>query len=838
MFDKDRDAIAIRKFASWMWWRFSGRRVLHNPLRVLVILVSVGLATTLWGAVTRVSAASVRSFEQSLGLDSKNFQVFLSPVGGRLSLAHVSPCLKAVAHSVDILGIRRESGVLNIGDLAHSVSVIGLSAFTHNPADAALRTDVEVAPTLARELGIRPGARIELSVANRTLVQNFVRRAEEPLYQARADVVVSLESLGQPAFVDVVAFRRNSATPEQLAADLRPWLLSCLGDVLPVRIETLQAPIERSEKLLAAYRLNILIMSAITVLVCALLVSQATRLSLPGVLRELAILRTLGISRERCFLLVVSETTVLSCVGAIVGYTLGYPLVAWLTGFLLETASEIYHLDLATERVRSLVMQGITVTACMGLLGALSAAIGARDVLTLAPYRGTRREQVHNAPLSQSGALRLAFHATLIGLGVCAILYLHQTVVLAYASIAMVLLWVACVAPVLLVKVSSSALPWIPGVSSQLARGSLVSSGRQFVVSVVAGCIAIALMTGLSLMVESFRGTLSQWSTMRLSGDLFISSVIDTTANDGRIDQQSWRAVSQLPGVARAIPYFETSSSASGRDVVVGGVDLAAQCARGVYPFLRGGCQSGSNAWKQQAIVSESASRKLRFKVGDTFQLDGRIFAVSGVVQEFGTEQPLVVINQDDFLELYPGHNPKSITIDLVDRGDIAAVRQRLEGIMPHTMIVRDHEQLLGLVRDIFDRTFRVTESVRWIVFCIAMLGIVSTSMQHLWERRRDFKTASVMGVPRSALARAVALESLVCVAVALIVGLAGGGLIGWCLTAYINPLVFGWSLVFSLSKDPFVEALLFSTLVVFVTFICAHAALRLVARRVKLADE
>jgi putative ABC transport system permease protein len=339
-------------------------------------------------------------------------------------------------------------------------------------------------------------------------------------------------------------------------------------------------------------------------------------------------------------------------------------------------------------------------------------------------------------------------------------------------------------------------------------------------------------------MVDSFRSTLAQWSAIRLSGDLFVSTVLDSNANEGRIDQRYWAAVSVLPGVARSIPYFETSSSISAEDVVVGGVDLTVQCSRGVYPFLQGGCEAGSAAWKRRAIVSESAARKLKLSVGDTFELNELSYTVSGVVQEFSTEQPLVVINQDDFLELYPTHNPKSITIDLADLDSLATVRQQLESIAPHTLVVRDHEQLLGLVRDIFNRTFRVTESVRWIVFSIAMLGIVSTSMQHLWGRRRDFKTALVIGVSRKTLAGAVALESAACLMVALSVGLVAGALIGWCLTAYINPLVFGWSLVFSLSGEPFVEALLFSAFVVIATFFCAWAGLKSVVQRINLADE
>jgi putative ABC transport system permease protein len=118
------------------------------------------------------------------------------------------------------------------------------------------------------------------------------------------------------------------------------------------------------------------------------------------------------------------------------------------------------------------------------------------------------------------------------------------------------------------------------------------------------------------------------------------------------------------------------------------------------------------------------------------------------------------------------------------------------------------------------------------------MLGLVSTCAQYLWERRREFKTLLVLGVPRRTLFGAVAIEAATVTSAALVLGLIAGVLVGWTLTEYINPLVFGWSLTFSLSWVPALEALVFYILVVVGSIGVSVKLFQLIASQVRLADE
>lgn len=837
MFDNACEGTRRAMALQWLWWRFSTRRILHHPLRILIVVISISLATTLWSAVTRVSLASVRSFEQSLRLDESEFQVFVSPVGGRFSAREITQCLTSLSPYADLLAVRREPGVVQAGSQVRSVSVVALSLVaSQRPPEGALRRDMNVAPSVLADLGVKEGASLTLRVGEQSINGQAHYGEDIPKSLNSAQVVVPLEHIAGESLIDVIAIRRADMSAEDLARVITPWIRTCLGVTRPVRVETAEAPLERGAQLLAAYRFNILVMAFITLIVCGLLISQATHLATRAVVRELSILRTLGVSRRACFAMLVVEASLVSLTGVFLGYTAGSPAIVWLTGFLLNTASDIYHIQLGSIGRGGRWLQGLGVAMGMVSVGAMSAAFGAHEVLRLPPYRGTRREQVHTAPLRAPTAWVFALGSTVVSCVLLLLLRHFQSAVLAYLSIAAVVTWAGCV-PSLLLLYAPRAIPLVNRmVGCWLARGAIASSGRHFMLSAIAASIAVTLMTGLSIMIFSFRETLTRWSSMRLAGDLFVSATIGGDGNEGRIERRYLSSIEGIPGVERVLPYYETSSHVGAYSVVVGGVNLTTQCQRKVYPFLQGSC--GASIQERRAIVSESAARKLSLKLDDSVSLEGTSFVVSGVFQEFGTEQPLIVIDSEQFLRFYQGHNAKTITIDLADRSRVEVVRKAIESIAPERLVVRDHAELISLVQTLFNRTFRVTESVRWIVFGMAMFGLISTTLQYLWERRREFKTAEVLGTSRKVLAVSIALEAGTVTLVALSAGLVAGVVVGWCLTEYINPLVFGWSLKFSVGVAPCIEALTFFSLITLCAGVIALPTLKLIHHTVRLADE
>jgi ABC-type antimicrobial peptide transport system permease subunit len=120
----------------------------------------------------------------------------------------------------------------------------------------------------------------------------------------------------------------------------------------------------------------------------------------------------------------------------------------------------------------------------------------------------------------------------------------------------------------------------------------------------------------------------------------------------------------------------------------------------------------------------------------------------------------------------------------------------------------------------------------------MALLGLLSTLAQQIWERRRELKVVQVLGVSRPILTLALVIELFVSSIAAVAIGVIVGIGLGWCLIRYINPLVFGWSLSFGLSGSVFLEALLFLAILLAIGCLVTVSILSLVSRAIKLADE
>jgi putative ABC transport system permease protein len=824
----------------WLWARCSARRLTSNPQRLAIVLISVALATALASAVLRVSVASIDSFERSISGGDRPYHVLISPVGGRLNRDAIAPCLTALSSRADLLGIRREAGVVRRGAIKLPVRVAGLAALSRGTGEVEPAVRV-ITPDVAQKLGVADAATVTLEVGEQVIELPVQRAGNSRTIAGYADLVVALTDLPQGAALDSVALRlRGSQSPdetESAARGFEQWIASCLASGPPIRVEPVSAPIERGAQLLGAYRFNIFVMTLITLLVCGILISQATQIAVYGVVRELAIVRTLGVSQRECLMMVVAEATVISFVGSLIGVTVAAPLVVWVAGFLTSTASEIYNVSLQTGSGAT-AWGTLVALLAMTLLGAGSACIGARSVAGIAPYRGTRREYRAVRPLQASVVVVASMLASSTLGGLVLLLVLQPTASVAYGVVGVVLVWAAAFVTLLLHIVPHVAWGVRRYLAVRLARGTLQTSARSFVLSGVAATVAISLLVGLALMVGSFRETLARWSAVRLAGDIFVSSAVSGAGNEGRLPPQLVGQIAELPGVKRVIPYFETAARIGDWSLVVGGVDLHIQCERRVYSFISGQCLPPQTPWSGQAIASESAARKLGIQMGSEVTIDGGRFTVRGTFQEFGTEQPLIVVDRRDFESRYRDHHPETITVDLHNVEDLVSTQAQVQGLAPVTTTVRDQRELLALVETLFNRTFRVTDSVRAIVFVMALLGLLSTTAQYIWERRRELRVAYVVGVSRRQLVAALTIEAVVVAGLAAVGGTIAGVMIGWCLTSYVNPLVFGWSLSFSVSLWPIGEAFFFVVCVGAAMVLVAQIMVSRIATSVSLADE
>jgi putative ABC transport system permease protein len=810
------------------------------------MLVAVLLATTLWSAVLRTTFSGIRSFEESLGISAEDFRFILVPQGGRLLVSELSPCLSGLTSAFDIIAIRRESARLVTAHHSLPVGVIGVAGYGEfsrsNTRGDLDNTAINVTPQVAEASGLMEGEHTSLDfdgVAVEGRVYLSHSEAGGLIGNSVSVPLTVLTGMSPLGVLDTVLLKPRQAVDLQaMQVNLTRWFEGCYRGGAPLRIETAQSRIEQGERLLAAYRFNILIMAVMTLLVCVLLVSQATHASLITLSQELSILRTLGIGRTECLMIVVVEAVIIGVIGALLGITVGYPITLKIASFLSGTASEIYKLTMDNLGGSGLLLSELGVVLTIVAVAVLGALMGGLQALRVAPNLGTRTDFVHIRPLAPPVVLGLAIPTLIVFAAALAIVLSAPSLWSSYLFISACVMFVMGCTPLVV-----SAVPLLGRFSRaslvmRLASGGVRMSGRGYVLAAMGASVAITLMVALSLMVGSFRATLQSWVDRRLQGDLFISSQVEGQGNESRLSASFLREVSALAGIQSSVPYYESTTWIRERSVVVGATDLMAQVGKGVYRFIEGSPDVGALGSGSSCVVSESAARKLALGVGGTLTIENREFTIQAVLQEFGTEQPMVLIDDDVFLSLYPAHAPQSLIVYLRDHSTLQAVRTAMEERGRGSVVIRDQRELKELVMYLFDRTFRVTGSVRWIVFGIGVLGLVVSGLQLLWERRREVKTLIVIGVSPAQVIGWSVLEGGLVTLGPLVLGVLMGTVMGWALTTLINPLSFGWTLEFSLSREPLVFAAAFVSCVVISLLLTVSLAVRRVLRTTTLSDE
>jgi len=824
----------------WLFYRFIVRRALWNPIRLSLLLCALAVSTTLVSSVLRVSLASVSSFEESLGYSPQEYPLLVTPRGGRLLLREFGGCLSSLRGGFSVVAYRREVGEVVTSSGTRAVSVVGVSGIDDGGGSERGRGDVLLSERTAKTLGRHDGDTLTLRIEGEELSGRIGVGLLTPGVSVDS-VVVPLSWLsrhGGEVLADGLLLKPHGEAPvAEYRRALGDLFAGCAALSVPILVDTVSSRVERGESLVAAYRFNVMIMAGMTLLVCAVLIAQATQLSLRTLSRELAVLQTLGAGKLSCMIGILQEAALLGAVGALIGVTVGEPVTVRLTELFLQTAHDIYNLSLGA-RGEGYLVQRIGVVGGMALLAMAGAALGAFEALRVSPSVGTRSEHLHVKPISPSWATPLAGISLALFVGVYWVARSSDSTLAAYLFVAACLLAVAGCTPAALSKAPTVLRRGTASVFMWFARGGIQVGGRGFLLGAVGAGLSMTLVCSLSLMVGSFRSTLESWTQQRLQGDLFVSGALEGGGGDTRISSEVASQVRKVSDVRRVIPYYETMTTHEGQVLVVSASQLAEQLNRGIYIVRSGSLDRGTLLNGRGALVSESAARKLHLVVGDSLALEGRPVVVTAVIQEFGTEHPLVQIDEGLFLELYPRQQPKNLTIDLGGAMSPLIVRGEVERLVGSVGTVRDNRELREYALTLFDRAFRITLSIRWIVFGIALLGLVLASLQNLWERRREIKTMHVLGFSSWQIIGAQVVENTVVCALPVGLGLLGGGALGWGLTALVNPRSFGWSIDFSLSVMPLLIAFAFVCGVALVTCIATAAALRGVLTEATLSDE
>jgi putative ABC transport system permease protein len=97
----------------------------------------------------------------------------------------------------------------------------------------------------------------------------------------------------------------------------------------------------------------------------------------------------------------------------------------------------------------------------------------------------------------------------------------------------------------------------------------------------------------------------------------------------------------------------------------------------------------------------------------------------------------------------------------------------------------------------IFDSTFAITYALEAIAILVAGLGVISTLITLILERRAEIAVLGFLGATRAQVRRMVVIEALLIGGVSQIIGIFTGVMLSLILIYVINVQSFGWTIQF-----------------------------------------
>lgn len=580
-----------------------------------------------------------------------------------------------------------------------------------------------------------------------------------------------------------------------------------LREALPnAIIERPEARGERVEQMLAAFRFNLDALGHISVVVGAFLIFNTMSVAVTRRRPAIGTLRALGLPAGVVRRVFLAEGALFGAVGGVAGVALGIAM-AHLLAPAVATAISINFVQTPPAGLH-IDPAAIAKAYGLGLAFSLVAALRPANEAAATPPANTmragaiERTGVRWPALLAGGAMAAALAAVLAtrtprpGLPV-----------LGYASsVLLIVAFTLWARPMLALAAAAGR-----GVYARLfgAEGLLAAVGVQGSLSrsSIAVCglmMGLAMTVSVGVMVASFRGTVTDWMEQVLKADLFIAArEPDAGAPRGALDDAFLEELRAIPGV-RAVGAFRGHRvMVNGREAWLGGGDFDTVQFSNSTLDGRNAREAMQAAKAAGALVlSESFARKHGLARGDTLELatpaGTRRFAIEAVYYDYSSEQGYALMDRGLFAEIYGDTTADSASAYLAEGADAAAVRLAAEALADArglALELRSNTELRAAALRAFDATFAVTTALEAIAIAVSVLGVATTLVAQVIDRRFEIATLRHIGVTRRRVGRMVVLESGLLAAAGIVLGIAAGLALSWVLTRVIMLESFGWTI-------------------------------------------
>ncbi len=707
-------------------------------------------------------------------------------------------------------------GTVTLPDFAGEyLQIVGLDPFTNGPfatfkiKDWGLAANGQdwfgnprsiVVPTsFAEAHHFKKGDSLRVTLNERTVDLQITAILDSPqvdAHLAAMDIGWAQELFGKSGQLTAVLFRlADPKNPESVIAAIRRLLPDDVA-VQPPDLRNVQVA-----KMLGGFQLNLTALSMVSLLVGLFLVYNTITASAVRRRPEIGILRSIGMTRRSIQWLFLGEAAFYGVVGSALGCFLGLAVANYLVEIVAQTVTNLYILT----RVEHLFIPffELPFVFVLGVGAALAGAwFPARAAGNLPPLEALNLGFAPTRPAWRDLQWILLNLICVGAAYLCGIVALSGFRIAGFAAAFFVLAGSCFLAPSITrwIGIGVARLRPLPRVV-RLAGNNFARSVNRHAIAVAAVGAAVAMLVSVSIMIYSFRVTVTRWVDRRLVADIFLSPASNEIVGfENYLPPALIRFIRTVPGVASLDFFRDVEVRCNGEATSLGVVIGSKQNA----PDFVG----GKSREKYQhffdpdaVIISEPLARRRHLRTGEKLRIatpeGDRLFQVQGVFYDYTRDAGLVLMQAANFQRYWHDDRFNSMAIYLqsgisVDR-TIAYIRERYHGSAYYS--IRSNRDLRALVSKIFDQTFAITYILRIVAMIVAISGITLNLIVLIKERERQTGMLRSIGLSQGRLRFLVLSESGLAGVSAVLLGLIGGIGLAYVLTEVINKAFFGWTL-------------------------------------------
>ena len=803
--------------------------LLRHPLQLALALLGIGIGVAVIVAVDLANASARKAF--LLSMDAVTGEATHQVIGGP----------RGIEESVYVR-LRVEQGIRDIAPIVEgtaivdgaSFSVIGVDLFAEQQMRAftgqaqTAGDDDTPGESLFREFLTRPGAvTMSRSTADRFGLQtgqDFQVRASGRMHSATligtfgedddtglqnllvTDIATAqewLDSIGRLSRIDA------------RIADGDDAALAGLESALPDghRVLTAAGRTRTTAEMSAAFMTNLAAMSLLALLVGLFLIYNSVSFSVLQRRSLIGSLRALGVTRGRMFALILSEAAVVGSVASLLGVAAGMLLGERLLLLVSQSINDLYFRLNVTDVMVSPLSIAKGVAAGVGASLA-AAAVPAIEAMSFPPRLAMTRSSLERRTGQLLPRVALAGLVTML-IAVAVLMLSGRSLVAGLFAVFLLILGFALCVPIA-VKTASALLAQpasrIGGMLARMAVAGIGQSLSRTGVAIVALAVAVSATIGVSVMVDSFRGSVDKWLQQTLQADVYAG------VQRGSLDPALLRDIATLDGVDA----FSTSRRVQLEDAGGRTQLIAIRMAPGSYAGTEIIDADPNEVWPRWerddvVLVSEPYAYQQGVSRGDVLELPTdsgpRAFEIAATYQSYDINASAMLMSRNVYERHFDDDRVDSIGLYLSDGADPEAIMVRIGEMSEDRQEIRfnSNARIRELSLEIFDRTFIITDVLYWLAVGVAFIGILGAMLALQLERGRELAVLRALGMTPAQLGTMITTQTAV---IGLLSGIAAvplGIMMAYVLIEVINRRAFGWQIDMTIAPGILLSAVVFA---------------------------